>query len=118
MPSLSFRGRGDTSLAFDTGGAALQGHDQDTVRGVASSMKSNPGLNATIIGKADTVGSPEFNEKLRKRRAVAVYDALVHDSNIAENRVQMRWTGEQVPYTLKEDQKPELLNRLVEIVVQ
>jgi OmpA-OmpF porin, OOP family len=105
-------------LHFDTGSAALHGHDQDTIRGVAASMNSNPGLNATIIGKADTVGSPEFNEKLSERRALAVFDALVHDSNIAENRVQIRWTGEQMPYIPTEDQKPELLNRLVEVVVQ
>jgi outer membrane protein OmpA-like peptidoglycan-associated protein len=90
-------------LPVDTGSPALHGHDEDTIRGVTASMNSNLGSNATIIGKPDTVGSPEFNEKFYECRAAAVFDALVHDNNIAENRLQMRWTGEQMPYILTEN---------------
>jgi len=32
-------------------------------------MAQNPSLTATIVGKADTVGSAEFNEHLAQHRA-------------------------------------------------
>ena len=81
---------------FPTGSDKLDAADQDTVRGVAGSMQSNPELNATIIGKQwlDTVGSAEFNEKLAQRRAEAVFSALVYTNHVPENRVDIRWTGE------------------------
>jgi OOP family OmpA-OmpF porin len=105
-------------LHFDTGSTTIHDHDQDTIRGVAATMKGNTALNATIIGKADSVGSPEFNEKLSECRAEAVFEALVYSNNIPENRVQLRWTGEQMPFVSTEDQKPELMDRFVEIVVE
>ena len=61
-------------------------------------MQSNPELVATIVGKADAVGSKELNEKLSQRRAEAVFDALVYTHHVPENRVEMRWTGEHLPY--------------------
>jgi OOP family OmpA-OmpF porin len=103
---------------FPTGSDKLDAADQDTIRGVAGSMQTNPELNATIIGKADTVGSPELNEKLALRRAEAVFSALVYTNHVPENRVEIRWTGERLPYLSTEDEKEEMLNRVVEIIVR
>jgi OOP family OmpA-OmpF porin len=103
---------------FPTGSDKLDAADQNTIRGVAGSMQSNPELNATIIGKADTVGSAEFNEKLAQQRAEAVFSALVYTNHVPENRVEIRWTGERLPYLSTEDEKEEMLNRVVEIIVR
>lgn len=103
---------------FPTGSDKLDAADQDTIRGVAGSMQSNPELVATIVGKADAVGSKELNEKLSQRRAEAVFDALVYTHHVPENRVEMRWTGEHLPYLSTEDEKEEMLNRVVEIIVR
>ena len=81
-------------------------------------MQSNAELNATIIGKADTVGSAEFNEKLAQRRSEAVFSALVYTNHVPENRVEIRWTGERLPYLSTTDEKEEMLNRVVEIIVR
>ena len=81
-------------------------------------MQSNPELNATIFGKADAVGSAELNEKLAQRRAEAVFSALVYTNHVPENRVEIRWTGERLPYLSTEDEKEEMLNRVVEIIVR
>lgn len=102
---------------FPTGGDKLDAADQETIRGIAGSMMSNPALNATIIGKADTVGTAEFNEKLSERRAQAVFEALVYGNKVPENRVEMRFTGERLPYLSTADEKEEQLNRVVEVVV-
>ena len=103
---------------FPTGSDKLDAADQDTIRGVAGSMQSNPELNATIIGKADTAGSAELNEKLAQRRSEAVFSALVYTNHVPENRVELRWTGERLPYLSTEDEKEEMLNRVVEIIVR
>ncbi|MDR3534287.1 MAG: OmpA family protein [Rhodopila sp.] len=103
---------------FPTGGSTLDPADQDTIRGVAASMLSHPELNATIIGKADTVGSPERNERLSQWRSNTVFEALVYTNHVPENRVQLQWTGEKMPYLSTADEKPEMLNRVVEIIVR
>jgi OOP family OmpA-OmpF porin len=103
---------------FPTGSDKLDAADQDTIRGVAGSMQSNPELNATIIGKADAAGSAELNEKLAQRRAEAVFSALVYTNHVPENRIEIRWTGERLPYLSTEDEKEEMLNRVVEIIVR
>lgn len=102
---------------FPTGSDKLDAADQDTIRGVAGSMQSNPEFNATIIGKADAAGSAELNEKLAQRRSEAVFNALVYTNHVPENRVELRWTGERLPYLSTEDEKEEMLNRVVEIIV-
>jgi len=105
-------------LHFETGKSTLDTGDQETVRAVASVMKNNPNLVATIIGKADTQGSAELNEKLSQRRSEAVFEALAHENNVPESRVEIRWTGEKLPFVSTADEEAERMNRLVEIVVR
>jgi OOP family OmpA-OmpF porin len=103
---------------FPTGGSKLDTSDQETIRGIASSIKSNPSLSATIIGRADTVGSPELNEKLSEQRSQAVFEALVNTNQVPESRVEMKWTGEHMPYLSTADEQEEMLNRVVEVIVR
>jgi outer membrane protein OmpA-like peptidoglycan-associated protein len=83
---------------FATGSHALTPKDQDHIRDVAAMLQSTPTFIATIVGKTDSVGSPGFNEHLSQRRAEAVFEALVYANKVPENRVQMRWTGERLPF--------------------
>jgi outer membrane protein OmpA-like peptidoglycan-associated protein len=55
-------------IYFPTGGHALDDKDQAQLKDVAGMMQSTPSFVATIIGKADTVGSVDFNERLSRRR--------------------------------------------------
>ncbi len=102
---------------FPTGGHALDPKDQDQIRDVAGMMQSTPDFVATIIGKTDSVGSVEFNEHLSQRRADAVFEALVYDNKVSENRIQMCWTGERLPFTSTADETAESQNRMVAIIV-
>ncbi len=81
-------------------------------------MQGDPAVTATIIGKADTVGSKDFNEKLSQRRAEAVFEALVYANHVPENRVELRWTGERLPYLSNEEEKEESQNRVVVIILR
>ena len=102
---------------FETGKFAVVAEDADTIRAVASKMKNDPNLVATLVGKADTVGSSELNEHLAQKRAEAVFEALVYTNGVPEQRVEMRFTGERVPVVSTADQQAELQNRMVAIVL-
>jgi outer membrane protein OmpA-like peptidoglycan-associated protein len=104
-------------IRFPTGSSALGSEDQDTIRAVASKMKNPSNVNATIISKADTVGSADFNNHLSQRRTEAVFEALVYANNVPENRVEMHWTGEHLPFVAIGDEQAELQNRVVVIVL-
>jgi outer membrane protein OmpA-like peptidoglycan-associated protein len=81
-------------------------------------MAQNPNLTATIVGKADTVGSAEFNEHLAQQRAQQVFEALVYTNKVPEDRVSIRYTGEHLPLVSTADEEAERMNRVVAIVLQ
>ena len=85
---------------------------------MAAAMQGDPALIATIEGKADTVGSQELNEKLSQRRTQAVFEALVYTNKVPENRVELKWTGEQLPTVSTADEEALRTNRVVEIFVR
>ena len=72
-------------IYFPTGGYKLDAKDEDQIRDVAGMIQSHPDFVATILGKTDSVGSAEFNERLSQRRANAVFEALVYDHKVSEN---------------------------------
>jgi len=80
-------------------------------------IRSTPAFVATIVGKTDSVGSAEFNEHLSQRRAEAVFEALVYANKVPEDRVQMRWTGERLPFKSAAEEAAESQNRMAAIVV-
>ena len=102
---------------FDTGSYALTPEDQDHIRDVAGMMQSTPAFVATIIGKADTVGSADFNEHLSQRRAEEVFEDLVYQNKVPANRMRVCWTGEHLPFISTADQVAESANRMVAIIV-
>ncbi len=104
-------------IYFPTGRYALDAKDQAQIRDVAGLMQSTPDFVATILGKTDSVGSVGFNERLSQRRADAVFEALVYDNKVSENRIQMCWTGERLPFTSTADETAEAQNRMAAIIV-
>src|SRR5205807_2605335 len=80
------------------------------IRDVAGMIQSTPTFVATIIGKADSVGSAEFNEHLSQQRGEAVFESLVYTNKVPENRVQLRWTGERLPFRSAADEAAESQN--------
>jgi outer membrane protein OmpA-like peptidoglycan-associated protein len=102
---------------FSTSSHALTPEDRNHIRDVAALMQSTPAFVATIVGKTDSVGSADFNAHLSQRRAEAVFEALVYANKVPENRVQLHWTGEHLPFTSTADEKAEAQNRMVAIIV-
>ncbi len=104
-------------ISFPTNSTVLHTSDQETILAVASKMRNDPALFASIVGKTDTVGTPDYNRQLSEKRAVAVFESLVYKHQVPENRVDMSFTGEQHPNVPTEDQQAELQNRVVMITL-
>jgi len=66
-------------------------------------MKENPSANAELIGYADELGNPEYNQALSERRAKKVFDILIA-AGIAESRLTYRGGGEDA--TVDKDSSP------------
>ena len=105
-------------IYFSTGSHELTPEDRDHIRDVAGMMHSTPAFTATIIGKADSVGSADLNQHLSQRRAVAVFEDLVYTNQVPEDRVLLRWTGERLPYISNAaDEQAMAQNRMAAIIV-
>ena len=104
-------------VEFTTGSHAIDSAGQTTVADVTNFMQKNPNAIATIIGKTDSVGSPNYNMHLSHMRADAVRDALVYRSNVSADRVETRWTGETRQRVATADNVPAEPNRVVDIAI-
>jgi outer membrane protein OmpA-like peptidoglycan-associated protein len=104
-------------IHFPTGSYKLDPADEDTIRAAAAKMQGTPKLHATIIGKADAVGSAELNEHLSQRRAEAVFEALVYTNKVPEDRVDLHWTSEHLPFVGTADEQAEAQNRVVALIL-
>ena len=102
---------------FPTGSYKLDSKDKAQIQDVAKLMQGNPDFVVTILGKTDSVGSAGFNEHLSQRRANAVFEALVYDNKVAENRISLCWTGERLPFTSTADETAASQNRMAAMIV-
>ena len=105
-------------VSFPTDSIALHRADLETIHGVAAMMERDTTLKATVIGKADTVGTAEYNEHLSQRRAEIVYDTLVKTYKVPADRVDVQWTDEKQPVVATADDTAQLQNRVVEIFLR
>jgi hypothetical protein len=47
----------------------------------------------------------------------AVFEALVYANKVPENRVQLLWTGERLPFISAADDETESRNRMAAIII-
>jgi len=75
--------------------------------------------NVTIIteGHTDSVGSPEYNQRLSERRARAVRDYMV-SGGIAPTRIEAVGMGESKPVATNDTAEGRAENRRVELRVR
>jgi OOP family OmpA-OmpF porin len=90
---------------------------QKTVTDLSAFLQRNPAAVATIVGRTDTVGSKDYNMHLSHQRADAVRDALVYRGNVAAERVETRWTGENRQIVATANDVAAASNRVVDIAI-
>lgn len=88
------------TVRFTLNSAKITPMEKVNVYNVAQWMKANPGQNVEIQGYADKdTGTSAYNMNLSKRRAQAVYDALVNEYGINPDRLAISAKGsDSQPY--------------------
>lgn len=74
-------------------------------------MKDNRAANAELIGYADELGNPEYNQTLSEKRAKRVYDILVA-AGISESRLTYRGGGEDTTVDKSSSPARQLVRRV------
>lgn len=82
------------TVRFSLNSAKISSMEKVNVYNVAQYLKDNPEQNVTIAGYADKdTGTADYNMKLSKRRAQAVYDSLVNEYGINPDRLSISAEG-------------------------
>ncbi len=79
-------------------------------------FKDYPETNILIEGHTDNVGDSSYNEKLSKKRAMAVGDYLIA-SGVTSPRLTIKWYGESQPKVPNTSDANKAENRRVEFAI-
>jgi OOP family OmpA-OmpF porin len=81
----------------------------------ATCINNYPGNIVYIDGHTDSLGSAKYNQKLSKKRALAVTNALIDKFGISASRMTARGFGEDQPIASNKTSEGRTSNRRVEV---
>lgn len=111
------RVRMPSDITFDFNRANLRYEFVPRVRDLATTLSRYPGMEVSIIGHADAVGSDDYNQRLSERRAWSVGEAL-EQFGVQHGRIATSGRGEWEPVASNGDEWGRAQNRRVEISVR
>ena len=103
-------------VLFDTGRYDLRPPAREALAKLSGIILAHPGLQLTVEGYTDSVGSDAFNDLLSEQRALAVRTYLVGEG-LPENTVVAEGFGKAMPIARNDTPKGRQQNRRVEIIV-
>jgi outer membrane protein OmpA-like peptidoglycan-associated protein len=103
-------------VLFDTGKFNLRTEAQVGLAKFTGIVLSHPGLNLSIEGYTDNVGSETFNQKLSDQRSNAVRDYLVQQS-LDPATITAKGFGMLMPVASNDTAQGRQQNRRVEIII-
>lgn len=109
LPGISQEER---TVYFDFNKATLTAEGKRKLDSLVATIRSNQNVKqARVVGFADRLGTPGYNEQLSKKRAEAVRNYLVARGIVTAAATETRWFGESVPATACADtlKRPELI---------
>lgn len=104
-------------VLFEFGRADLTGGSRQAVGSIARVASRASGRLLSIEGHTDSVGSPDYNQRLSEQRARSVADALIA-RGVSESRVRTRGFGEDRPIASNSSDEGRRRNRRVEVVIE
>ena len=92
-------------IYFPTGGCKLDAKDEDQIRDVAGMIQSHPDFVATnpLTPRQIQLALRDSTSAYHNGAPMPCFEALVYDHKVAENSIQMCWTGERLPFTSTAD---------------
>ena len=103
-------------IYFDTDKTDIKPQSKPTLDEVGKLLAGDAGLKLKVVGHTDNIGTSEYNNSLSLRRARAVAGALVHDYNIAAERLTAIGAGFTQPVASNDTEDGRAKNRRVELV--
>ncbi len=99
---------------FDFDKASIRADAADILDEAARVLKEEPGIDVSVEGHTDAVGSDAYNQRLSERRALGVHDYLVR-LGVSSGRLRTRGFGESQPVASNETAEGRAQNRRVEL---
>jgi OmpA-OmpF porin, OOP family len=115
LDELNAKGFITLYINFDTNKSDLKPDSQPTLAEVAKALKASPGLNISVDGHTDNVGSAAANKTLSENRAKSVVRALTAQG-IAAARLSAVGYGQEKPIADNRSEEGRAKNRRVELV--
>ena len=84
---------GYTNVYFQFNSDKPEDYSLEAINYLVKYMAENPSANAELIGYADELGNPTYNQQLSERRAKRVYDILIA-TGVAPGRMSFKGAGE------------------------
>ena len=112
--SLFSQETSSTFLHFDTNEYTLDAANKAVLQGLASTCKTYSDVELEIVGHTDQDGSNEYNLKLAKQRADAVFDYLSNEG-LSSEVMNRDWKGELQLLINENSSQAKESNRRVEV---
>jgi outer membrane protein OmpA-like peptidoglycan-associated protein len=103
-------------VLFDMGKYNLRPPAREALAKLSGIVLAHPGLQLTVEGYTDSVGSDAFNDLLSEQRALAVRAYLVGEG-LSESTVAAQGLGKAMPIASNDTPQGRQQNRRVEIIV-
>jgi outer membrane protein OmpA-like peptidoglycan-associated protein len=101
-------------INFDFNKSTIKTEEDADLQKAIDFCKKYPASRIALVGYTDSIGKPEYNQKLSERRAAAVKDYLVKHG-IDAGRIETSGRGENDPVADNKTDKGRAENRRVEI---
>lgn len=105
-----------SNITFSTASADLNASFLKVLDGVALVLKKYDKTIVEVDGHTDSVGKPDYNQKLSERRATAVAQSLI-GKGIKQERTITVGAGETRPVASNDTESGRALNRRVELTL-
>lgn len=104
------------NIYFETDSYQLSEKSRSEINNVLELFNQNPTLHVEIAGHTDNVGTYNYNQTLSKRRAEAVYNALL-EAGIKKERLSYKGYADSQPLVDNTSEKNRKSNRRIEFRV-
>lgn len=108
----------ELKLEFDYDSDKLRPDHYSEIERVAEFMDENPQTSAQLEGHTDSRGTEAYNQALSERRAYAVRDYLIDESDIDPRRITAVGYGESRPAATNDTDSGRQRNRRVEAIIE
>jgi len=105
------------NVLFDFNSAAIKPEYNDELQALGNFLQEHPQAYVILAGFTDSIGSPEYNLQLSRRRVESVIAYLQTQFKIAEDRLMTLWYGDLAPVTPNDTEEGRRQNRRVASVV-